>query len=181
MKYFTPALHTQGQSPDDNVQNTVDILWEEVLERYEQHLQQIEPELPEHIRAFNALLLHDANVVSVARSDDQFIMVMRTDIPPRDLVILTYSLAEEPVINPAALPGKEPSRVMQFMYDEFDLAHENGQKVYLQSILFSNGWEMQLRFHEVQVVRADLLYPVPGTMLVSVSTAGTQCGAGVTR
>ena len=45
MKYFTPELYQQGQSPDDDVQATVDTLWEEMLVRYEEHLKQIEPEL----------------------------------------------------------------------------------------------------------------------------------------
>ena len=101
--------------------------------------------MPEHLRyCLNELLLHDADVWSVARESERLIMVMRRDFPPRDVVILTYTLAGEPVINTAALPGRDRSNGMSYMYDEWDLAHEDGRKVYLQSILFSNGWEMQL-------------------------------------
>jgi hypothetical protein len=172
MKYFTPELYQQCQSPDDDVQDAVHVLWEETLERYEQHLHKIEPDLPEHMRYFlNELLLHDAAVWTVAREGDRFIMVMRRDFPPRDVVILTYTLAGEPVINTAALPDRERTRPMEFMYDELDLTHEDGQKIYMQSILFSNGWEIQLRFRDVQVVRAAQLYPAPGTMLVPVSSS----------
>jgi len=47
-------------------------------------------------------LLHDAVVSNIAREGDKLIMVLQKDIPPRDTVILTYSLIEDPVgrLNP---------------------------------------------------------------------------------
>ena len=47
------------------------------------------------------------------------------------------------------------------MYDELDVNEESGQKVFTQSILFSNGWEVQLRFRDVEVVIVEPIYPVP--------------------
>jgi hypothetical protein len=64
MKYFTRELHERYGSEDDAVAAAADAEWEAVLDRYESYLQSIQSELPEHIRQFNQLLLHDAVVWS---------------------------------------------------------------------------------------------------------------------
>ena len=51
-------------------------------EEYEEALRKIELARPQHLRDFNGLLLHDARVYSMARQGDQFIMVLKKDIPP---------------------------------------------------------------------------------------------------
>jgi hypothetical protein len=160
MKYFTPELLALLGSNDNAVINAAEAEWDRRLEAYEEELRGIEPELPEHVREFNDLLLHDARVYSLARQGDHLIMVLRKDIPPRDLVIITYTLASEPVIDPEALPPETRSEVMDFDYDEFGIVRGGGQVLYTQSILFSNGWEVSLRFHDVRVVLAEPLFPL---------------------
>lgn len=161
MKYFTPELYVRGQAEDEETQDEVDRLWDEAVERYEQDLQRIRPHLPEHVRLFlDELLPHDAVVLSMARQGDKLIMALRMDIPPQDIVTLTYTLVAEPVINTTALPREHYSPRMDFMYDEFDMVEENGRQYYTQSILFSNGWEIQLEFSDVEVARAQTVYPV---------------------
>jgi hypothetical protein len=157
MKYFTPDLLEQLNSPDPAVANAADAEWDRSLERYEQHLQRLGPQLPESIRTFNDLLLHDARVYTLARRQDQLLMVLHKDIPPRDLVILSYSLAAEPVIRHDALPPEQRSPVMDYLYNEFDLIAGEDGPLYTESILFSNGWELQLRFRDVQVTLAESL------------------------
>jgi hypothetical protein len=162
MKYFTPELYVRGQADDDETQHEVDRLWDEAVERYDEQLQRIRPELPDHIRFFlDELLLHDADVYSMARQPGKFIMVLRKDIPPRDLVILTYTLLAEPVVNPAAFPSDHKSHSMLYMYNELDLVHDGDQAYYTESILFGNGWEVQLKFSDVQVTLAQPVFP-PG-------------------
>src|SRR5262249_21370660 len=145
MKYFTPDLIERFGSPDDAVARAADAEWESLGEQYEQHLRDIEPGLPNHIREFTNLLLHDARVWSIARKGNQLFMVLKKDIPPRDLVILTYTMTKEPYLDPKALPASERSPVIDFLYDEFDLIRTGEQKQYTQWILFGNGWEMRLR------------------------------------
>jgi hypothetical protein len=171
MRYFTRDLIERYASPDDAVAAAADAEWEAVHERYEQHLRAIEPGMPEHIREFQNLLLQGAVVWSIARRDDQLIIVLRKDIPPRDLVILTYTLAGEPTIDREALPKAQRSSVMDFRYDEFDLVREREWSGYTQSILFGNGWEVSLRFRDVQFTLAAPLYPVPGMTLVPAGTS----------
>jgi hypothetical protein len=166
MKYFTRDLIERYGSPDEAVANAADAEWEAVLERYEQGLRSIEAELPEHIRQFTRLLLHDAVVWSIARQGDKLLMVLRKDIPPRDVVLLTYTLIEEPVIDREALSPEYRGQVMDFRYDEFELIREKARQTYAQSILFGNGWEIRLRFSDVQVSLAEPVYPLPGTVVV---------------
>jgi hypothetical protein len=170
MKYFTRDLiERYGCLDDEAVFRDAETEWEARLARYEAGLQSIEPELPEHIRAFTRLLLHDAIVWSIARQGDKLIMVLRKDVPPKDVVILTYTLIEEPVIDRDALSPDYRGEVMDYKYDEFELIRDCGQRTYAQSILFGNGWEMSLRFSDVQVSLAQPVYPLPGTVFVPAS------------
>jgi hypothetical protein len=172
MKYFTPDLVIRFGSDDDQVANAAAAEWEEVVGRYEQRLQQILSEMPRHLREFaESLLLHDADVWSLARQDGRLLMVLCKDIAPRDVVLLTYQLVAEPIIDKAALPPEHCSSVMQFLYDEIDLSKESGQRIYTQSILFSNGWEVQLQFTDVRVELAEPVYPTLGSRLVPAPPA----------
>jgi hypothetical protein len=159
LKYFTPELIEQLNSTDRIVANAADAEWDRRLEQYESDLQRISHELPEHIREFNSLLLHDARVCGMGRNGTQFIMMVHKDIPPRDLVILTYAMIDQPCINREVLPPGQRSVVMDLLYDEFDLHIVGGERHYTQSILFSNGWELRLCFRDVKVTLAQPIYP----------------------
>ena len=163
MKYFTPDLLALLANAEDAVANAAEAEWERRLEAYEAELRRIEPDLPEHVREFNNLLLHDARVYSLARQGDHLILVLHKDVPPRDLVIITYALAGEPVIDREALPLETRSAVMDFDYDELAVVREGTQILYAQSILFSNGWEVRLRFRDVPLCprRSSLRFPSP--------------------
>ena len=159
MKLFTPDLFARAQSADPAVQAEAEHRWEEANDRYEEHLRRIEPELPEHVRSFNDLPLHDAQVDSIARQGDRLVLVLRQDLPPHDLVVLTYTLAGEPFIDKEALPAAIRSAGMAFLYDELEVVREGQGKHFLQSILFSNGWEVRLPFRDVEVTAAETIYP----------------------
>jgi hypothetical protein len=168
MKYFTPSLIERYGSLDTSVADAADAEWEDALARYDSYLQGLDPELPQHIREFSRLLLHGAIVWSIARQRDKLIMVMRKDVPPQDTVILAYTLVGEPVINKEALSPEHRASVMAYQYDEFERIEEGGQEFYSQSIILANGWEMSLRFSDVQVTLAEPVYPLGNTMFVPV-------------
>jgi hypothetical protein len=171
MKYFTPELMDRLDSPDHAVARAADAEWDRRLEEYEQRLREIEPGLPEHVREFNNLLLHDARVLGIAREGDRLLIVARKDIPPRDLVLLTYDLVEEPFIDREALPAAERSPVMDYLYNEFDLVRQGDATHYTESILFSNGWELRLRFRDVRAAVADPLYVISDVPTASPAEA----------
>src|SRR5262249_38280417 len=117
MNYFTPELYIRGQSADPGTQVEVDRLWEQAVAAYERHLANVRPALSEGMRlCLDELPLHDAVVYSLARQGDRFLIVLRKDVPPRDLVLLTYTLAGDPHITTTALPPAVANHVMQFLY-----------------------------------------------------------------
>ncbi len=96
-------------------------------------------------------------------------IIARKDIPPRDLVILTYDLIDEPALEPFASDLRDWSGPALFNFDEFDVVQCAGEPLYTQEIVFNNGWLLRLRFRDVQVALADPLYLAhqPGQALVA--------------
>jgi hypothetical protein len=159
MRFFTRELYERCQSDDDAVLDAAEEAWESALQGYQQHLQAIEPQLPAHLCEFQELLLHDAVVQSIARERDRLILILRKDIPPRDLVIISYELESEPVLEPFARCPRD-WRSTDFNFDEFDVLQEAGRTLYMQDIVFGNGWLLRLRFRDVHVTRAAPVFPV---------------------
>ena len=81
------------------------------------------------------------------------------------------------MIDREALPPDHRGTVMDFQYDEFELVRQDGRTSFSQSIVFGNGWEMALRFSDVQVTLAEPIYPMAGTTLVPVSQSVTAKSA----
>lgn len=172
MKYFTPELYQRLQDFSSNeAMDVADAAWEQARKRYQRLLKRIWPKLPLGLRSLQEnYYLHDADVLSIGREGCTFLMVLRLEVPPKDLLVLTYKLIEDAVIHTAGLPGHRSSGPVQWMYDEVGLvrsAHPNC----VHSILLSNGWEAVLRLSDVQVARVQTVYPVPGTILVPVSSS----------
>jgi hypothetical protein len=166
MKYFTPELIERLGSADDATAQAAQAAWEDAATRHEAQLRAIWPELPAALRQlWDDFYLHDAEVLSMGRDGQMFVIVLRLDVPPRDLLILNYQLIGEPVINIAALPAEHRSSPVAWMYDEVDLVR-SPEKSCVHSILFSNGWEVQLRFRDVQLLTAQTLLPVASVMAV---------------
>jgi len=159
MKYFTRDLYQRCRSTDEAVLSAACAEWEQANAVYEQHLTAIELEFPPHLREFAALLLHDAKVQSIARQGNQLILVLHKDIPPRDLVILSYELDGEPVVEPFADAPADWTRPTTFQFDELDIVRAGEGKLYSQSIVFGNGWLMRLRFRDVRLTVAESMYP----------------------
>jgi hypothetical protein len=76
-----------------------------------------------------------------------------------------------------ALSAESRGAVMDFQYDEFAEIVLDGRATYAQSIVFGNGWELTLRFTDVQVTLAQPIFPLAGTVLVPVSEAGAAQSA----
>ena len=159
MRFFTKELFDRNQSEDDAVQEAAEDEWERALEAYDRHLQTLAGHIPSHVRQFQELLLHDALVQSIGRQGKCLIMVLRQDIPPRDLVIVSYELEGEPALEKFSRDARDWSRPTDFNFDEFDVIDQNGP-LYLQEIVFGNGWLLRLKFRNVNVTRAAPVYPI---------------------
>jgi hypothetical protein len=178
MRYFTPELYLRLQDfSSDKAMGAADRAWDEAVRRYRRLLRRVLPELPRGLRSLvEDFYLHDAEVLSMGRKGQTFVMVLRLDVPPRELLVLTYRLTGEAVINAAAFAPQGDSGPAQWMYDEVVPVRGNSPH-WSHSILLSNGWEVRLRVSDVEVVRTDTVYPAPGTILVPVSTSAVSQSA----
>jgi hypothetical protein len=163
MKYFTPDLYVRGQSQDDSVLDEVDRLWEEAGERYAAYLDTVRPEFPAGLRYLdNRYYLHDAEVRGMGRLGSSFIITVQLDTPPQSLVTFTFDLVEEPAIHKGVLPAElcTSARLADWMYDEWEKVAGN-PPTWALSILLSNGWEVRLHVHDVQIQEAQAVLPPP--------------------
>src|SRR2546427_449396 len=82
-------IDARGNAPDEAVVQGVEESWERALQRYERRWQKIKSFYPAGVQRFDeaGICLHDAAVLHLARRGEQFVMVVKPDRPPRDLVI----------------------------------------------------------------------------------------------
>jgi len=158
MKYFTPELIERFGSSDPAIADEADAAWEEAGEKYELYLASNNPWIPEGIRKLYAnYYLHDAVVYGMEQHDDRFVIKLRLDTPPRELLILTYELSGGPDLEPEALPREHRCFTqVEWMYDEAEVNKVDDKAVGItHSILFSNGWEVRLPLRSLQVQTID--------------------------
>lgn len=99
-------------------------------------------------------ILHDAEVLCISHSNDNLTITLQPELADGHLIVLSYSLVEEPKINLASFPEQYRTAHVAWLYDEIGLGepvmHQmsgrrrttegNGQvPVYCHNILLSNG------------------------------------------
>jgi hypothetical protein len=170
MKYFTPELHLRLQDfSSDEAMDAAESAWEKARRRYQRALQGSLPRLPKNLRELvESYYLHDADVLGMGKLGQTFVMVLRLDAPPKELLVLNYQLVKSAAINQTAWVSPKASGPVQWLYDEVGVAGGPFPH-YTHSILLSNGWEVTLHLSDLRLVRVDAVYPLPGTMLIPVS------------
>jgi hypothetical protein len=160
MKYFTPDLIQRGDSLDDDVADAAEEEWEQALVRYGRRWRKVRAALPKTVRQFHdedRVCLQSAQLLSMGRQGDALVMVLEPEPPAQTVVILTFTLDGEPVIDPQALPGREGRTFVTWMHEEWDL---DRQSRFCFEVLFTNGWSVKLRFRDFQYLIAQRLFPV---------------------
>src|SRR5260370_808273 len=110
MRFFTPDRYLVLQNTDPTVMNAADTAWEDAVERHDAYLRNIDSELPGSVRnLLDGYCLHDARVLSIGKRGDEFVISLQLDVPPKDLLTITYTLAGQPEIDKQAFapPGGE--------------------------------------------------------------------------
>jgi hypothetical protein len=168
MKYFTPDLYLRLQDREPDAMDAADTAWSDAAERYDNYLQSILPELPSAVRQLlEGYYLHDAEVLSAGRQGDSFVLLLQLDVPPHDLLSITYTLMAEPLIDRSALPVERRSPRMTWQYEELEVCGQGDGRHYRHAILFSNGWEIQIPFREVRLATVQPIYPCPRQALLA--------------
>jgi hypothetical protein len=162
MKYFTPELYLRLQDHEPEAMDAADDAWADAAERYDRFVQTILPELPLAVRQLlQGYYLHDAEVLSIGRQDDVFVILLQLDVPPNDLLSITYTLSAEPLIDRSALTAEYRSPRMSWQYEELEVCGHGDARHYRHAILFSNGWEVQVPFRDVRLATVQPIYPGP--------------------
>jgi hypothetical protein len=169
-KYFTPErlLRLQDRSQEKRFLATLDD-WENALEDYREYYHQIRGVLPANLRRLiDSVSLHDAQVIDLwppqqSSNRARLTIVLQPPSDPVRRVVLKYSLLEPAEITQDVLPEQLRSQPMAWLYDELnaepvghkkDASRPRSAVTFTHNILFSNGWEVRLRFRNVQVERS---------------------------
>jgi hypothetical protein len=172
MKYFTPELLSRVQSDDEDVSAAAHEQWDRAGARFKRRWQKIKEAFPEGVRRFEeaTVCLHAAQVLSMGRQGDTFVMVLETEPPTRDLVILTFTLVGEPETEATILPDRSQSGFLMWLYEEWNL-HRLGR--YSFEALLSDGSIVRLRFRDFHFSILRQVWPAKNgkaahTTLISV-------------
>jgi hypothetical protein len=120
MRYFTPERYLALQDfSSDDAMDAADAAWEAAAQRYRRLLKRVLPALPQGLRSLvSDFYLHDADVLGMGRQGETFVLVLRLEVPPRELLVLTYRLTAAAVIKEHAFPAQRSSGPVQWLYDE---------------------------------------------------------------
>jgi hypothetical protein len=161
MKYFTRQRYLAMQNLQVQAMDVADAEWQKAVDEYETYLQTIRPALSEPLRQLlERFYLHDARVLSMGQRDESFVITLQLDVPPNELLTITYTLAGPPEIKAEPFPWVKNADSAAWLYDEIEQLPEGGRP-FVHSILLSNGWEMRLAFREVQMTTAFPVLPHP--------------------
>jgi hypothetical protein len=173
MKYFTPERYLRlGTLNDEQAFLAAHQEWETALSAYREHLQGIRKKLPRGLRSLvDSVYLHDAQVLTMYQKEDGFFVILQPETDPGRLVVLGYTLVEEPTVEQNVLPAELRRDSIDWLYDELDLERAEGPRglpapegkpTFRHNVLLSNGWEVILRFRTAWVLRPiRVLPPVP--------------------
>ena len=172
MRYFTPELFVRLQDLTDR---NAPQEWDSAAERYTAALQETLPRLPLAVRKLaRHPLLHDAEVLCISQARDNLSITLQPELSDGRLIVLSYTLVEDPRINRAAIPAPYQTEYVAWLHDEFGLgepaprqpsgrrrnAQGNGAvPVYRHDILLSNGCELSLGFRRFRITRPQQLLP----------------------
>jgi hypothetical protein len=164
MNYFTRERYLALQDRGDDAMDAADADWAEAAARYEAYLQTIRPEIPESVRELlDGFSLHDARVLSMGRRGGTFVISLQLDVPPNELLTITYELAGGPEIKQDLFPWAGAAPAPSWLYEEIELVRDGDRPHFVHSVLFSNGWEVRLPFRRVTLATAYPTFPYPRT------------------
>jgi hypothetical protein len=154
MKYFTPEHYSRGNSPNAEDLHGIEDEWERAIRRYNRRWRKIKSAFPEGVRRFEQqhVCLHDAAVLSIGREDDTCVWLLETEPPACKPVVLTFTLEDEPAIQPHTGRGFHTGKPVRWLYEEWDL--DRRQRPIFE-VLLSNGWVVKLVFRDFHYLIAE--------------------------
>lgn len=155
MRFFTPELYMEFNSPDEKKADRANDAWEAALRDYHRHLDSIRPKLPSHVKQLSELCLHDAEVLGF----DRELQSSFSPGPPSWFAVGVLSLIQDGALR--YLIYMLSDRIAEFsprkdwpfskarkhwLYDEVDSGRLG---TFLHRILFSDGSVVEIPFVSV--------------------------------
>jgi hypothetical protein len=148
MKYLTPELLARFQADDEGAALKAHDEWDEAGERYRAEWKSLREKFPRQaVSLRERFYLHDARVLLAAARSRFFTVVLQLDADNGGLQI-EYKLAAPVILTPH--PEIAEDCPLEWLYDEFDVLEKDSVTVFAHSILFTDGSELRLVFHNLQ-------------------------------
>jgi len=150
MKFFTPKLYLQFNSPNERLASAAEDAWEIALERYSQHLESLTASMPPSVKQLAALNLHDADFLSFETLEFPVVPQTMPDVPegpslaalsvkPRDEILtLIYVLWDFVQVHPRPRNRLFSRKQVHWLYEELDVAEADSTR-FVHRILLSDG------------------------------------------
>ena len=148
MRYFTPELFLQVNSPDSTTAESAMEKWEKARSSYESNLKRVEAKMPPRSRPITRIALHDWRVVVTPTPDDAGspAIIMLED--QGRIALLLYELTGKIKLIEAPEQWHLSKTPVCWLYDEVEV---NG-KSFWHRILLSNGTTLLVPFSKCKVV-----------------------------
>src|SRR5439155_2117964 len=91
-----------------------------------------------------------------AQSGATLVMILQREAPARDVVLLTFTLTEDPVIDRKAISGHGDGNRVTWLYEEWDVDRRG--RCWFE-VLLSNGWSVRLCFSDFQFLVLPQILP----------------------
>ena len=162
MKYFTRDRYLGLQTSNDDAMDAADAAWQAAVAAYDTRLQGLRAILPEGVLG----LLEDyyfpgARVLSLGQRGEFFVVTLQLDVPPHDLLTITYALSGPPAVKRDNFAWVTKGHAMSWLCDEIEMVGDETRPHFVHSILLSSGWEIDVPFHSVQTTTATAILPHP--------------------
>jgi hypothetical protein len=159
MRFFTPELYIQFNSSDDEIANLANEAWEQALQDYSRHLENIRRRLPSQVRKIADLNLHDFDVVGFDQELQSAFpvpepfwpgpfwsaMAMLSVKQERNLRCLIYMLWDGIREYPARKDWPFATERRHWLYDELDI-DDDRRGLFFHRIMFSDGAIAEIPF-----------------------------------
>lgn len=178
MRYFTPQLYQQFNSPDDEEADRANEAWEGAIQAYRQQLDRIRGAMPSQVVALSRLCLHDAELLArseeIQASTPVLLADVRSDVLlpiwsaiavvsvklEGEILSLFYCLWDRLRTHPAPETWTFSKLREHWLYDEIDVASDRRPSAYVHRVLLSTGTVLEIPFSSVVIHR--FAYPAAG-------------------
>lgn len=168
MRYFTPELVLELNSPDSDAVDDAMERWEKAVRAYRKSVEKIQRQMPLHSRAIADLPLHDWNLVRVVQDAAGPVLSATIVLRHNDnLVILDYALTGKLQRIDSPRGWSLSKRRVHWLYDELDKVNDQGS--FIHRVLFSDGTTLLVPFSTCRAMRVESNHAMSHSELMQIA------------